>query len=285
MADAIVGNAELGATKQDLIASAVQRELAFRAKLVPTVMDVSQFAQPGAKTIEFPKLTSFSVTKRTEGSAGDATVLTATTDVMPLDQNAYVAWIIDSKSALQSRIDAQVEYATRAASAHGRQVDLDVISELETIASLNINAGTPAAITRDDVLDMREHIKSNDALMEDALFVFSVDQEKELLKIDEFSRNDVYGSPVIQSGVVGRLFGIPVMVHNGVKDGQVLLYEKSACAIGFQQSPNFSDQGANEFGSTARRNVLDQLYGIKGMQLGEKSVGATESPLVAKLID
>ena len=214
MADAITGNVELGSTKMDLIASAVQRELAFRAKLVPTIMDVSQFAEPGLKPIEFPKLTSFSVAKRVEGSPGDATVLTATTDVMNLDQNAYVAWIIDATSKIQSRIDAQVQFAERAAAAHARQVDLDIITELETVAGLNEAA--VGDVTKANILNMREFLLGNDAMMEDLVFVVAVDQERALLDISEFSQNDIYGSPVIQSGVIGSLYGIPVMRQSSI---------------------------------------------------------------------
>lgn len=284
MVDQVTGNTELGATKMDLIATAVQRELAFRAKMVPTITDVSQFAEPGLKSIEFPKLGSFTVQKRVEGSAGDATVLVSSTDVMNLDQNAYVAWIIDATSRIQSRIDAKVMNARRAAAAHGRQVDLDVIAELEASAGLDLLGGVPAAVTRDNILDMREFVLGNDAMEEDLMWGISVDQEKELLKIDQFSRNDVYGSPVIQTGVIGTLYGIPVMRHNGFKAGQVMLWEKSSCVIGFQKSPTFDEQKANEYGAGAMREVLDQLYGIRGQQLGEKGLGATESPLIAKLI-
>jgi len=285
MVDQVTGNTELGATKMDLIATAVQRELAFRAKMVPTITDVSQFAEAGLKTIEFPKLGSFTVQKRVEGQRGDASVIVSSTDVMALDQNAYVAWIIDATSRIQSRIDAKVMNARRAASAHARQVDLDIIAELESIAGLNVYGATPTDVTRDNILDMREFVLENDALEEDLMWCISVDQEKALLKISEFSRNDVYGSPVIQTGVIGTLYGIPVMRHNGIKSGQVLLHEKSAVAIGFQKSPTYDEEKATEYGAGAMREVLDQLYGVKGCQLGEKGLLASESPLVAKLID
>lgn len=285
MADAITGNTELGATKQDLIASAVQRELAFRAKLVPTIMDMSQFADPGSKSVEFPKLSSFSVSNRTEGAAGDATALTATTDSLSLNINAYVAWIIDSTSNLQSRIDAQVEFARRASQAHARDVDSKIITELETVGSLSVNGATPADITKADVLAMREHVLSNEALAEDLIYIVSVDQESVLLNIDDFTKSDQFGAPVIQTGQIGTLFGIPVIRHNGLKAQQAILYERGAMAIAFQKAPTFDEQKANEYGAGSVRQVLDQLYGVKGMQLGEQGAAASESPLVAKLTD
>ena len=282
MVDAVTGNTELVATKMDLIAARVQRELAFQAKLVPTIMDVSEFAEPGLKTIEFPKLSSFSVTKRVEGAAGDATTLTATTDTLALDQNAYIAWIIDATSKIQSRISSQVEFAGRAAAAHGRQVDLDIIAALEAGAGSDLANGG-ADITKADVLAMLEFVEGNDANMDDVIFVVSNSQKYALLDIDEFSRNDVFGSPVIRTGIIGQVYGVPVLMHNGMASGRAMVYEKSSCAIGFQKAPTFDEQKANEFGAGAMRSVLDQLYGIEVMQQEAKGVAAGTSPLIAKL--
>ena len=104
MADTVAGNTELGATKQDLIAALVQRELQFKAKLLPYFTDVSAYCIPGSKSISFPKLTSFTVVDRAEAAAGDATALTATVDQLSLDNNAYIAYIIDSMTKKQSSI-------------------------------------------------------------------------------------------------------------------------------------------------------------------------------------
>lgn len=279
MADVITGNTQLGATKQDLIAAIVQKELKFKAKLMGSVTDVSQFAVKGAKTISFPKLTSFTVIDRASAAAGDASVLTSSVDQLLLDKNAYVAWLIDESDAIQSTIDAQVEFARRAASAHGRYVDEQLIATLETVGVATTTAGD---ITRDIVLDMRESLLANDADPDMFQLVVGVDQEKAMLKIAEFTRADIYGSSNIPAGMIGRVYGVPVMVHNALAAQTYYMYEKSGIAIGFQMGPNMSDQPANEYGSQSRRFAMDQLFGVSGLQLGEKGVGATESALVVK---
>ena len=68
MADVITGDTQLGATKQELIASLVQKELASMAVLMPTISSVSGFAIPGAKSISFPRLANFTAVNRTEGA-------------------------------------------------------------------------------------------------------------------------------------------------------------------------------------------------------------------------
>ena len=72
MADVITGNTQVGPTKQDLVAAIVQKELAFQAKLVPTISNWSALAVKGAKSINIPRAASFTVTNRASGAAGDA---------------------------------------------------------------------------------------------------------------------------------------------------------------------------------------------------------------------
>ena len=265
MADAITGDTELVATKQDLVASLVQRELAAAAKLVPTVSDFSQFAPKGAKTVKVPRLDSFTAIDRASGVSGDATVLTASTDDIALDQCQYVAWIIDSCDEIQSNINSQMEFAARAASAHGRRVDSQLIAEMESTA---LTAGSAGDITRDIVLDMREQLLSGNADQNNLWLALGPDQEMELLKIAEFTRADIYGTSNIPDGMVGRVYGVNVMISNLIGADTYYMYDKGGVGIAFQQQPVMSSQKANEFGALAERHAMDVLYGTQLMQGG-----------------
>jgi len=279
MADAITGNTELSATKQDVIAAIVQKELKFAAKLVPFVTDLSVYAGKGAKSVKVPKLTSFTVVDRASGAAGDATALTSSVDTIDLDQNAYVAWIVDSMDEVQTMIDAQIENARRAASAHGRYVDTAIITKAEAVAVATTTAGN---ISRNIVLEMREAILKRDGDLGMCLFAISPAQETAMLKVDEFTRADIYGSAVVPNGVIGRVYGIPVIVHNGLADAQFFLWEKSGLGIAFQGAPNMSSQPANEYGTPAQRVAMDQLFGVGGLHIAEHGVAAGLSALVVK---
>lgn len=285
MADAIMANTELGATKAVLISNLVQRELAFAAMLKGTIMDVSNFAQPGLKQISFPKLTSFTVTNRAEGSAGDATALTASVDTMNLDFNAYVAWIIDAFTAKQATIDGQLEALKLAAAAQGRYVDEQIIVKLAAIASSFINVGADADVTYDNLVDMRKYLLQKNAILSNCYVLASPAQEAKIFKLDEFKRADVYGQANIPRGVVGSILGMPVMVHNGLADKQLFMYEKSAMAIGFQKQAEYGEESKIDYGVGAKKCAVDQYFGLVGQQLGKLSVGATKSPLVIGLND
>jgi hypothetical protein len=285
MADVIIENTQLGATKAVLIAKMVQKELAFNAVLMKTVTDVSQFAIDGLKQISFPKLSSFTVANRTEGTAGSASAITATVDTMDLNFNAYVAWIVDAMTKKQSNINAELEIAKWASQAQARYVDEQIITKLASVASSFENVGAEVDVTYANLLAMKKKILKADGIIQNTCIIASPHQESVLFSLDEFKRADVYGQANIPSGVVGSILGMPVIVHNGLADKQLFMYEKSAIAVGFQKNASYGSQPAIEYGVGAERSAIDQLFGIVGLQLGLKGAGATKSPLVLGLND
>lgn len=280
MADVITGNTQLSTTKNDLIISLVQKELKFRSKLFNTVTDFSAYCGKGMKSVAIPKLTSFTVTNRASAAAGDASVLTATKDTIDLNFNAYCAWLVDSSDEIQSSIDVQLENALRAASAHGRYVDTQIIATLEASAGLDVGI---APITSSFILDAREYLLGNDADMSHVYMMVGADQEKQMLLISDFVRADTYGNSNIPNGVIGSVWGMPVIVHTGVAAGKAYFWEKSGVGIAFQKQPSMSEQMANEYGTGAKRVALDQLFGIEALQQGEKGTVAPASPLIVKM--
>ena len=277
MSDLITGNTQLAPTKAQIIAAVVQKELQFQAKLLPYCTDVSVFAKKGAKSIDVPKLDAFSIINRASGVAGDSSVLTSAVDNIALSFNAYCAWIVDSADEIQSSIAVQMEFAKRAASAHGRYLDSQILAVLTS--DLGLDVGT-APITRDLILDMREYLISGNADMNQVVLVVGPDSEKAMLKITEFTQAQVYGGAVIPSGVIGTVYGTPVLVHNGVATGKVHMWEKSGMAVGFQLAPNMSSQPANEFGTTAQRVAMDQLFGVDSLQNAVGGSAAGKSRLI-----
>lgn len=296
---AVTGNTQLAPTKQDIIAAAVQRELRERSFLSNYVLDVSNFAGKGMKSISFPKLTSFTVEERASAAAGTIQDLSSSVDTLALDKRAYISWLVDSNDDIQSTIDFQSEAAVRAAAAHARFVDDKLIEEMLSAANLSVNGGSPADITRDDVLEMRKTLMDNNANMDNVVLVISPSQEEAMLKIQEFSRADIYGQAVIPSGVIGRVYNIPVLVHNssaldestvGGSYQQALMFDKEAMAIGFQRRPNFDEQKEIGYGTGAMLQAVDQLFGVKACQVdvstpkgGAPASGKTH--LIAKLAD
>ena len=280
MPDVITGNTELVSTKNDLITSLVQKELKFRAKLLATVTDLSSYAGKGMKSISFPKLSSFTVENRASAAPGTIQALSATTDKLDLNLNAYVSWLVDSSDEIQSSIDVQIENALRAASAHGRYVDEQIIAVLEAGAGLDIGS---APITSDLILDAREQLVSSFADPMACVMLVGPDQEKAMLKIADFVRADYYGASNIPSGEIGRVWGMPVMVHQGVAAGKAYFYSKDAVGVAFQKAPSMAEQPEIAYGTNAKRVAIDQLFGVKALQTGELGAASGKSPLIVKL--
>lgn len=281
MADVITGNTQLAPTKQDLIIALVQKELKFKAQLLPWVTDFSVFAVKGAKSVGVPKLSSFTVENRASATAGTIQALSSAKDVIDLNFNAYVSWLIDSSDEMQTSIDAQMEFAKRAAAAHGRYVDEQIITEALAVAGLNVG---PGPVTAGKILAARKFIMQNDGDLGQTVLVVDPTTEEVMLGLDEFKRADIYGSAVIPSGVIGKVYGMPVMVHNGLAASNALVIEKTGLGFAFQKAPAMAEQPEIAYGTAAKRVAIDQLFGVNGLQLGEKGLLATQSPLVVKMV-
>jgi nucleoid DNA-binding protein len=276
----VTGNTQLGPTKQDLIAAAVQKELKFNAVLSSYVTDVSQFAVKGAKSISFPKLGSFTVQNRASATAGNIQTLVSATDKLDLDVNAYVSWLIDASDEVQSTLAAKMEFAARAAAAHGRYVDENIILEVKDKFGFT---ATEVAL-RDKVLEVRAWLKRNEAVLENTVMVVSPEMEAELLQIAEFSQAQIFGQAVIPTGVIGRLYGMPVVTHSGFAADEAFIWERSAIALGFQAAPNYASQPAIEYGTQSVLEAMDQLFGVQGLQINQGTNTALgKSGLIAKV--
>jgi hypothetical protein len=275
-------------TKADLIAALVQRELLEKASLTPFLMNFSGLAGKGAKSIEIPKLSSFTVQDRTLGAAvSENSPLTDSTDVISLNKSKIVLFGYDSHDEQQSSIDYMASAISRASAAHGRQINSDIISTWTSVAGLNVNGGTPADITADDILDMREFLISNFADMTKSYLVIAADQEKAMLKLAEFSRYDYRGgsaSPIV-NGQIGFVYGVPVLINQQVGASQAFMVNMEGCGYAFQKAPAVAEQVALQYGTGGKQVAIDCLYGIGGLQLGEGSAAVGKSPLIAKLKD
>lgn len=285
MADLITGNTEIGGTKQALIASLVQKELAFRAKLTPFFTDLSSLAVPGATSVAVPKLSSFTVVDRAEGVYGDASQLSSSNDVLSLDKNAYVSWIIDSMTALQSNIPAQLEFARRAAASQARYVDSVIIDEIRSTAHAFINVGADVDVSYANILTMIKELEENDAAMEDCVWLVSPQQKQAVFQLAEFKNQYQFGQATLPAGVIGQIMGCPVVLHNGLAGKEMFLAEKSGLAYAFQKNASYGEQPEIGYGVGAMKAAIDQLFGVRSMQLGQKGAAAGKSPLIIGLND
>ena len=275
-------------TKQDLIAALVQRELKESASLLSCLGDYSNLAVKGAKRVSIPQYSSFTVQDRAFGAAAsENSPLTDSVDDIDLDKNKIVLFGYDAADAIQSTTDYLATAIQRASSAHGRQINDDIITEWEAVADLSVNGGTPADITVDDILDMREKLISNFANMSTVKMVIAADQEKAMLKLPEFSRYDYRGngaSPII-NGMIGSVYGVPVILNQQLKAQQAFMVAPEGSGFAFQRSPAVGQDDDLRYGTMGKQVAVDCLYGLGGLQIAAGDAAAGKTSLIAKLTD
>jgi hypothetical protein len=285
-----IDDTSLSATKMELISEIAQRALISNSALLASARDVSAFAGKGMSQISFPKNTSlFAVEKRATGVAGVNQDLVFGKDTMDLDQRAHIQWVVDSDDEIESRLDVQAELIERASKEHARQIDVDLIAEMEAGAIATTTAG--AAITQDIVLEMRKVLLTNKADANMLWLAVNPANESNLLKIDPFVSAEKYGSSAIPSGVLGTLYGVKVVMTPELDDDEYFMYASEGLAIGFQRQPMFDEAPKPEFGPGAKLQVLAQKYGVQALQLGvpggfqadgTTALGAAESAWIVK---
>jgi N4-gp56 family major capsid protein len=267
MADIITDVSAVEATRQAVIAQLVQRELKAQAIVAGTVYDVSQFAEPGAKSIDFPKATSFNVEKKISGSPANAQALTYSADKLELDQHAVIQWVIEKRASLQSRVNLELAAIQRATSAHARGIDSELIAALD--ASPGNTVTLSGSFGREEITEARRKLRQAFYPIEEGNVFLLIGPvfEEAMLNVADFIDTSKYGSNVpIMNGEIGKVFGLRVIVSELITASKAWVYHREALALGFQQLPVFEEQ--MDLAQLGMRQSLDQLYGIKVMQSG-----------------
>ncbi|MBO9665922.1 MAG: hypothetical protein J7501_03845 [Bdellovibrio sp.] len=265
--------------KNEIIGQIVQNILIANAKLAGTVYDLTVFAKPGQKSVSIPKfLNKFAVQNRPSGTAGNKQSLTAALDVLNLDQNAYIGWIIDSMTDYQASIDIKKAYVEHAAGTHALDVDSKIIALLNSIFSFTAEGES----VKQRILSSRKYLLGKKVDLENCTYVVGLDDEEKLLRVKEFIRADSYGSSAIPSGVIGKILGLKVMLHPEITTGGYI-YHKTGAAIAFQKAPQYKEQDDIDFGTDGGKAAIDQLYGVGGLQMAQEGAAAGKSALVTKI--
>ena len=261
-----IGNTELQATKQEVIAEIAQRVLIDQSKWLGTVRDVSNRAVKGANSVSFPKYSAqFTVENRASAAEGTDQDVGFDKDTMLFDQRAHIQWVIDPDDLIESTLDVVRENITHATLSHARQFDVNMNGVAEAAGITTTTAGD---ISQDVVLEMQQILHQNKAQLENMYMQVSPKQYANLLKIDPFTRVDARGASdrALASGVLGDIYGVKIVMNTTLAPDQYFMYDMMGLAAGFQRQPQFDEQKEVTFGAGAMRQVLTQKYGLKAMQ-------------------
>lgn len=276
MADVIMGVTETSAAGLDQISNMVQMYLQQESKMMPLVNNFSGLVVKGSKSVSIPRSGGFTVADKTENTAADAQAITYAVDQLLLDKHRQVQFLIED-IANEQAVPAIVEDALRkAAKDLARDVDQIIINELELTSAAAPDhrvayANSPTdTIQESDILNARKLLIQQYINPQECYLGIAPDQEEAMLGLSNFIDASKFGSEVIPNGVIGKVFGLKVVVHNDFESLKSMVWHPSALAFASQFGPRV--QSDYDLANLGWRYSIDQLFGVKHLDSGKRAV-------------
>jgi N4-gp56 family major capsid protein len=288
----VAKSGDIANVREALVAEKVQRELAAQAKLLGLFEDYSSLAGAGASEVKVPRSDSFTVADRDNATpaAASAMNLTFSFDKIEFNKSKYVYYIIPGDIELEAKPSYELTAAGRAASAHGRNIDVEFIDALWTGAKIAnyVEFDTGTSDIEQTLLDMIQIADEANMPDDGNRFLLVKPQErKELLKVANFVQADKYGdrTPLV-SGELGQAYGVRIVVINqdGVtnhategtvfENGKMMLVHRESAGIAFHRQPTHDMDKAIEYGAGSMKHTWDVKYGCSDLQDGNLIVRA-----------
>ena len=273
----------------DEIIAAYQKNL----KMVPLVKKLSMTGKKGDK-LHIPKPTRADASVKAENAA--VNIIANTESELAIDVNRHFEYsrLIEDIVEVQALNSLRQFYTEDAGYALATKIDTDLhavatgfgdgtldlsptATDYQNSASFFNNNGTTTAFTgqalpantafTDDFFrDMIQKMDDNNVPMEDRALVIPPVTRNSIMGIDRYVSSDFVGGQVVQSGLIGNLYGVDVYVSNNcatIAAGKraALLFHKDAVVLAEQLSVRSQTQYKQEYLSTLY--TADCLYGVQ----------------------
>lgn len=255
-------------TGQDSISSLVQLKLRKNAVLAGMFRDVTQFATEGDKSISFPRWANQFVVQKLSGSQkGDDQEAVFELDKLELTEEAHIQWVIKKFDQARAKVQILSSSIDEATVQHGIGLDADIYDVM--ISSINPSNKLAGPVSQDKIVDAI--VKANTIRMPSMgrQWVFGNGSYGTLLKIDGFVDASKSNLEIVRTGQIGTLYGYPVFQSDALGLNESFLAHTDALCYGFGAMPAVEDEPAIKYGTGSRRWVMDQLYGVKGLNTGK----------------
>lgn len=291
----VAKNADIADVQEALVAEVVQRELQAASKLAGLFTDYSELVGKGTSTLKIPRASSFTVASRDNATptAASPANLTFSFDEIALDQSKYVYYVIPGDVELDAKPSYELTAASRAASAHGRNMDIARIDTLWTGADAANDVDFESGVSDIEATILEMIQKADEAEMLDdgnRFLIARPEQRKQLLSVANFVQADRYGdrTPLV-SGELGMAYGVRFVIvnHNGsvnaatggmFADGKMVLCHKESLGFAFHRRPQHDMDKAIEWGAGSMAHTWDVKYGLEALQAGQLIVRAWNLP-------
>ena len=273
----------------DEIIAAYQKNL----KMVPLVKKLSMTGKKGDK-LHIPKPTRADASVKAENAA--VNIIANTESELAIDVNRHFEYsrLIEDIVEVQALNSLRQFYTEDAGYALATKIDTDlhavatgfgdgtmtlspVAASYQNSAAFFNNNGTTTAFTGqalpantafDDGFfrDMIQKMDDNNVPMENRCLVIPPVTRNSIMGIERYVSTDFVGGQVVQSGLIGNLYGVDVYVSNNcatIASGKraALLVHKDAVVLAEQLSVRSQTQYKQEYLSTLY--TADCLYGVQ----------------------
>ena len=273
----------------DEIIAAYQKNL----KMVPLVKKLGMTGKKGDK-LHIPKPTRADASVKAENSA--VNIIANTESELTVDVNRHFEYsrLIEDIVEVQALNSLRQFYTEDAGYALATKIDTDLhavatgfgngtmtlsptATSYQNSAAFFNNNGTTTAFTGQALpantefsdgffRDMIQKLDDNNVPMESRVLVIPPATRNAIMGIDRYVSSDFVGGQVVQSGLIGNLYGVDVYVSNNcatIASGKraALLFHKDAVVLAEQMTVRSQTQYKQEYLSTLY--TADCLYGVQ----------------------
>ncbi len=275
MADVLMGVTETAATGQASVSGLMQSYLYEKSRLLPTITDYSYLVQPGDKSISVGRSSSFTVGSKTENTALEAQALTLAGDTISLVNHRAIQFLLEDIASEQSKVAVIQRGLMQAAADLAVDIDTYIIAELVKASAsapdhaIVFGSTSDDVIALGDILGARKLLQAQNVAVDECTVLIGPEKEAEMLAIANFIQAERWGnSEPIQNGVIGKIYGMNVVVHSGATD-RMFTYHPSAVGFAQQMASVESQRDLSNLGTRVSASVL---HGCEVLDSGKRQV-------------
>ena len=225
-------------------------------------------------TLHIPEISLISASDKNAGDDVSYNATATTETQLSVNKHKYVAKLFEDIAQIQSEADLMEKYARMMGEALARQVDADIVAELDDLEdTVNLSADDTMSVAKFE--ECLATLGENDIpyMDGDVALVVNPTMMADILNpsgglASYFMRNDASGEGSgLRTGNVGSLYGIQVYMSNALGTGgdsnteSGVFFHKSACAIAVQQEVRV--QSEYSIDALGTKVVADLIYGVK----------------------
>lgn len=171
--------------------------------------------RPG-DTVKLPRISRIGVRTKAVKSPVEYQSVTDTQWTMTIDQYKYSAIMVEDIVEIQAHTSLRSEYTKELSRALARDLDLAIQAERAAIigADSTHHITSTAPISKAEILAAIETLDRERVPQQGRVLIVAPAHYASLLAIDSFVSNDYVDGRPVQTGNIGMVYGVPVVVSN-----------------------------------------------------------------------